>query len=823
MTDVIQRSMAAGEISPGLWARADQVKYQTGLRVCKNFFVKKQGGVSNRAGTRFVGELVDSSVRGVLIDFVYSRLGNQAYVLEMGAGTMRVIRAKGYLTVSSSDATPYSAASSYSVGDLVSYGGLFYYCKSAVTGMSPPNTSYWYELPGNVYEIPTPYTESDLLGLYWAQSADVMTVVSENHPPMDVKRYGDLKWTIENTPFTIQQAAPTGLAIVSGSAGSVAHYVVTAINSGNYEESVRSASSLSLASETGAFSWDPADGAGAYNVYKKKTASDGWGYIGTTSGTGFTDRTITPDFAKSPPLERAPFAATGDYPAVVGYYQQRRVFARTINKPETIEASKSGAFTNFSKSVPSVADDATTFTMSGQQVNRVVAMVTLRRMVVLTDSAEILIEGDSSGVLRPGEVNPVVQSENGAAAVRPIIIGNSIIYVQSMGSAVRDLGYDLSVDGYQGGEVSVFSSHLMSRDQIIRWSYSRTPYSVIWAVTESGRLLSVTYDKSHQVAGWAKHSSEASAVFEDSVSIPEDGEYVTYFQVKRTINGVVRRYVEAMESRAKMDSSEVAAPDMVNDAFFVDCGLTYDGNNVDESHTMEVTGGLDWTHEESLNLESSAAYFSSSHVGNQIVAAGVRFTISSVVDQYNATVRANKTVPGELRATPVWEWGMAVDVISGLSHLEGESLAILGDGHVIFNGLDEPRCVVSGGCAVLPEPCVVVHAGLPVDYEIETLDIDLPDNRTMLNKPSLIQQVDMVVEQSRGCFAGPDRSNLYELKQREDEGYDSPVAITTDVVRIPCSCTYGLGGRVVVKQRDPLPLTINAVIPVGYIGGGSGR
>ena len=74
--------------------------------------------------------------------------------------------------------------------------------------------------------------------------------------------------------------------------------------------------------------------------------------------------------------------------------------------------------------------------------------------------------------------------------------------------------------------------------------------------------------KEHGVWAWTRHESGAGAIFEDVTTIAENGEDVPYFVVRRTINGVARRYIERLHSRAF---------DRVEDAFFVDCGLTYSG------------------------------------------------------------------------------------------------------------------------------------------------------------------------------------------------------------------------------------------------------
>ncbi len=64
---VLLPSFAAGELAPALQGRVDLAKYQVGLATCLNWFVHPFGGVSTRAGTAFVGEVCDSSVRSRLI------------------------------------------------------------------------------------------------------------------------------------------------------------------------------------------------------------------------------------------------------------------------------------------------------------------------------------------------------------------------------------------------------------------------------------------------------------------------------------------------------------------------------------------------------------------------------------------------------------------------------------------------------------------------------------------------------------------------------------------------------------------------------------
>ncbi len=98
------------------------------------------------------------------------------------------------------------------------------------------------------------------------------------------------------------------------------------------------------------------------------------------------------------------------------------------------------------------------------------------------------------------------------------------------------------------------------------WTFQQAPYSVVWAVRDDGVLLGMTYLREHQVIAWHHHHTDGA--FESVCCIPGDGEDQLWAIVRRTINGATKRYVERLHSR-RFDALE--------DAFFVDCGLTYSG------------------------------------------------------------------------------------------------------------------------------------------------------------------------------------------------------------------------------------------------------
>ena len=74
------------------------------------------------------------------------------------------------------------------------------------------------------------------------------------------------------------------------------------------------------------------------------------------------------------------------------------------------------------------------------------------------------------------------------------------------------------------------------------------------------------------------------------------------------------------------------------------------------------------------------------------------------------------------------------------------------------------------------------------------------------------------VKDTRGGFIGPDSTKLEEFPSREvGDSYDS-IELRTTEYKIPIREDWSSNGRLFIRQTDPLPMTILAVIPDVDIG-----
>jgi len=237
--------------------------------------------------------------------------------------------------------------------------------------------------------------------------------------------------------------------------------------------------------------------------------------------------------------------------------------------------------------------------------------------------------------------------------------------------------------------------------------------------------------------------------------------------------------------------------DDVRDYVFMDSALSYDGRNTNEELRMLISGGTTYSYTETLTLTSydqsaPVAYFVSTDVGNIIQLTGadgtqVRFTIEGYTSSSVVTGKAHRTVPAAMRfPNYVTTFARAVDELSGLDHLEGEDVSVFADGFVIAspNNSAYQTITVTDGAITLPTPRAIIHVGLPITSDLETLDIDTSQGESISDKNKLISKVSMFVESSRGIWVGPripegddPLEDLREMKLRRSESYDEPTEL----------------------------------------------
>ena len=753
------RSFAGGEIAPEMYGRIDLDKMQTGLAKVENFEILPHGPARNRAGFQWVNEVKDSTKRVRLIPFAYS--AEQTMVLEVGDGYCRFHTQGATLLEASQAITAVSTAASCMVtyaGADPSNGDVMYLADledftmlqgrfvvvSAVNAGA--NTFMPHDLAGNaistvgsaytsggtmsrVYVVATPWAEAHLLDLHYTQSADVLSVVHPTYAPRELRRIGATNWQVSTIAFVPGINPPASTAVATGGPGGGTpvntYYVSTAISADTLEESeaspVSAAALIDLTVVGNHVDVTPAAVAGSlrYNIYKLKTGGL-YGYIGQSDGTAFRDDNIDPDMSQTPPESLAPFVGAGNYPSAVTYVEQRRAFAATDNRTQHLWMTRSATESNLTQSVPLRDDDAIVMPIKARQQNRIRHLVPLVDLLAFTVGGEFRIFAKNSDALTPASATPKAQSYVGANNVQPAIAENAVLYAQASGGHVREFAYTgegLAGAAFSNLDISVLAPHLFDGYTMVDMAFSRTSTCpILWVVRSDGVLLGMTYVPGQNVRAWHQHTTDG--LFESCCCVAEGGEDVLYVVVQRTINSRQVRSIERLHTRQFTNQE---------DAFFVDCGLSYSGT--------------------------------------------------------------------------------ATTTITGLWHLEGRSVVALADGAVV-DGL-----TVTAGTVELPALASVVHVGLVINAELQTLPVSYQTDEAFgQGVVKDVNKVHLRVSRSGAMHVGPTGGRMVEAKRRTTESYGEAPALRTGWDHLNVAPKWDDDAGVTVQMRTPLPLTVLAMV-----------
>ena len=317
---------------------------------------------------------------------------------------------------------------------------------------------------------------------------------------------------------------------------------------------------------------------------------------------------------------------SGTYPSVVGYLQQRRVYANTTNQPDTYFMSVPGQYLNFNAGVPSEADDAITGTPWSQQVNGIQWLVQVSGVLVaLTGSGLWQVTGTGGSPLSPQPITPstqqaLAQNFSGVSdTVEPVQIKNEILYMDALGYVAWSAVYSYFSNNFPTTDLTILSGHLMLGFDVTRWAWCEQPYKIIWAIRCDGILLSLTYLKEQEVAGWGRHDTQGQWISVASVREPPTD--AAYFVTLRQMSYGPVFFIERMDNRIWQGAE---------DPWCVDNGRAYEQPAPGVTITANSLSGA-------VTFTADSAIFSAGDVGAVLRIGGGIASIQSVASGTSAS------------------------------------------------------------------------------------------------------------------------------------------------------------------------------------------
>ena len=560
-------------------------------------------------------------------------------------------------------------------------------------------------------------------------------------------------------------------------------------------------------------SWTTQNDAVRYSIYKLSAGVMGW--IGSSRGSSFVDTGLTPDVSITPPTFSEPFILDDSKPGAVTFHQQRAVMGGSNDKPDTTNYSVIGATSNFSKRVPATESDGFSTTLASKEINEIRHYVSLGDLLIFTGGAEWVAKSTSGDArFSLATISQEPQTTWGCSQISPIVVGNKVLFVSDTGNQVRASGYSFTDDNYLADELSLMVPHLFRNKTVTDWAFVESPDPVIYMVMSDGSVNLLTFNDQQEVTAWS--TMDTDGLFESAASIRPSITSVsrqTFFVVKRTINGQTRRYIERTTSREFEE---------VEDCLFLDSSLSLDIPYVISSVTLASPGVITTTAAHGLidgdevlingitwaGTEDTYGNFNQPDQLN-----GKRYTVDQLSTTTFSLIDIDTGVAVNTTSFDSWKSGGEVrksnSLFTGLHNLANTAVHVLADGNVIKN-----LTVTSDGKLTTDRKYARVHVGLAYTSEIETLDPEISTRYvgTIQGGKKRMSTITVRFERSRGMWIGPTTTDLVEMKQREFEDYGSPTSLLTGDKEVTVTQRWNRNGRLVIRQRDPLPMSILAIV-----------
>ncbi|MDD3311301.1 hypothetical protein [Pseudodesulfovibrio sp.] len=529
-------NFTAGEISPRLEGRTDLSKYFNGCRVLENFLVHPHGGAIRRSGLRFVAEAMNPARPVLLIPFEFN--ASQTYVLELGEdgtgqGRMRVFTNHGVVL---SD--------------------------------------------GEEYRRDIPYTADQFEKLRYAQSAEVLILVHPDHPVRKLTRVDHDDWTLEEMEFVSPPEAWT---------------------EGNYPSAVcffEQRLVLAATPDRPGTLWFSRTGEMTdFRLRTREVPFDGWRDREIVNGSGEMRDGAAGDTLVI--LDGDGFEAAdglrGQHPdGTTRYYRykgDKNYSASGADLTLTFETSpgaagieaiwdgegalnedcwecfEPGDRTDGPAGEDPLDDDAIEVTLSGRQANGIEFLEPRTKLWVGTAGGEWTICGSLGDAVTPASIKANQEGTCGASTTRPEAVGFATLYIQRAGRKVREMSYRLESDAYVSRDLTILSEHITAPG-LVQLAWVQEPDAILYCLRSDGAVATLTYEPDQEVAAWSRVVTDGVVEGVASVFSAQSMRDELWTVVRREVMGEERRYIEYLEANFDGD---------IDEAFFVDSGLTYRG------------------------------------------------------------------------------------------------------------------------------------------------------------------------------------------------------------------------------------------------------
>lgn len=511
---------------------------------------------------------------------------------------------------------------------------------------------------------------------------------------------------------------------------------------------------------------------GRYMRFEYPGREPGWGIItAVASGTSATlqVRRRLPFSGSEGSTESWRFGAwsTGTgFPRRMTFFEGRSIFGNQGDSPRALWFSQTLNLENFRPDsfveggTTIEDDDALTFTLSSPTADDIQWLTSQQRLVIGALGGP-WVASSQGAVLTPSDRSFVPQTAVKTSNIQPLVIGNSVLFLSLSQKRIYELTFQFDVDQFVARDLTQLADHVAS-EQFSHLAYQQDPYPLVWCGRDThdvvdGQLYCLAYNRVEDVVGWSR--------------IEMGGTYSSG-----------RLGLPAIESITTIPGAN-------------DSGQTFSSADRDEVWTV-------------VTRTVNSATVRTIEMFEGIFDGPLREEYSTE----SAWVTAMQTAQANAfyldAAITVDNSGSPSTSVSGLTHLEGETVYSLSDGVI------QGPFTVSSGAITLSTAADVSHVGLRYTTEFESLKMPYGTRQgTGMVKPKRPTSIPIAFHDTGSVDIGlitydETSGRIEHTNETVTRTKSATTTLDTFEIRVPVEGTWTNDPRVWITITDPLPMTV---------------
>lgn len=602
----------------------------------------------------------------------------------------------------------------------------------------------------------TQYTVADELDqIQFAQKDLLMVLVHPNHTPIyfSLDR-ASLPTIAFNPPVLIDAEGVAGLARKAN------HIPFRDINT--------TTTTITPSATTGATTLTAS--AATFNAGHLGSGANGNAYFRVNGGfvevTGFTSNLIVTGVVRGAALSATTADASwaesswSDYrgwPRTVAIADQRLTLGGNAYEPDTLWESQQNdyfEFNQYSAASPTVTDAFST-TIASELIDTIQWLKQTKTLTSGTITREHSITGrDSQTAVGRGDIGIRSLTNHGSIHVQAAVSEGAVVFAQRSGDKIREMVFNYEEDNYRANDLNFYADTIFKRAFDERATASR-PVIKFLAAQSSPNPVIWAVDNNGGLTGITRNRQFGITAFHHHF-----------------LGGDLSGEVPQIEGFAIMPSA-----DNTSDEIWLVVARTINGSTV-------------------RYIEK---------IGREFIGSSLSSTSTSI---NNHPVFSDSAVLFS---------GSSVTTVTGLTHLIGQTVCAVADGHYVGT-----FTVSATGTIELASAASKVIVGLPYSAVIKAVPIDAGSViGSAQGSPKRIDKIAFRFDRTVGAKFGPDESNLQTISFLP-VGFtpSDPIPLFTGVKQLSFDKGYDENLQPVVVQDKPLPMNLVSMVMRGITGEG---